>query len=270
MPRSANRWLVEPARPNERAAAFRLVFRSLPDEERNLRILNAMQLVETGQLDPAGVLVARRREELLGALVCMTIPGGSGLVWPPQAVDGPDRTKIEDSLLQHASAWLRKQGCKLGQGLLSHAELDMAPSLERNGYDHITGLWYMRHDLDLPTAVLLAPERFTYRAYEGDAVPLFHETLLRTYEGTQDCPEVTGVRTLEEIIEGHRSQGRHDPKLWWLALDGNQPAGVVLLTEMPEWESWDISYFGVVPEARRRGVGRDMLRLLIWYERVVG
>ncbi len=32
------------------------------------------------------------------------------------------------------------------------------------------------------------------------------------------------------------------------------------MTEIPEWHGWDISYVGVVPEARRQGVGRELTR----------
>jgi ribosomal protein S18 acetylase RimI-like enzyme len=61
------------------------------------------------------------------------------------------------------------------------------------------------------------------------------------------------------VILGHRSQGLHDPSRWWLARDAGRPAGVLLLTEMPEWTAWDVSYVGVVPEARGRGLGRELL-----------
>jgi ribosomal protein S18 acetylase RimI-like enzyme len=83
---------------------------------------------------------------------------------------------------------------------------------------------------------------------------------LETYEGTLDCPEVNGVRELDEIITGHRSQGTHDPARWRLVSDENGPVGVLLLAEIPEWNSLDVSYLGVVPGQRRRGIGKDMMR----------
>ena len=32
-----------------------------------------------------------------------------------------------------------------------------------------------------------------------------------------------------------------------------------MVTELPEWNAWDLSYVGVVPEARGRGVGRELV-----------
>jgi len=45
----------------------------------------------------------------------------------------------------------------------------------------------------------------------------------------------------------------------WLAVEGERPVGVLLATESPEWESWEIAYIGVVPEARGRGFGRELM-----------
>ena len=81
---------------------------------------------------------------------------------------------------------------------------------------------------------------------------------MRTYEGTLDCPELNGRRTIEEIIAGHEHQGRFRPELWWLVQEGGRPVGVVLLTELPGPEGWELSYVGVVPEARRRGIGQTL------------
>jgi ribosomal protein S18 acetylase RimI-like enzyme len=123
-------------------------------------------------------------------------------------------------------------------------------------------LWYLRHDLGgwddpLPDKPIL-----TYRAYHANPA-LFHETLLHSYEETRDCPELNGVRTLEEIIDGHKAQGIHSPDRWWLALDADRPVGVILVTEIPDWQGWDLSYIGVVPEARRRGIGRALTRKVL-------
>jgi ribosomal protein S18 acetylase RimI-like enzyme len=250
---------IEPARPDEWAAAFRFVFQHLREDERDARVANAVRLVERRELDPAGILVARAGDDVLGALVCQPVPGASGLVWPPQSRHGRRRAEVEDELLRHACAWLRRRGARLGQALLTAGEAGLAPPLERNGFTHVTSLWYLRHDLKLTYDFLRAPDRLTYVACGiGDAT-VFRQTLPRTYQDTLDCPEVNGVRTLDEVFEGHRAQGVHDPGRWWVALDGDRPVGVLLLTAVPEWEAWDVAYVGVVPEARRRGWGRELM-----------
>jgi mycothiol synthase len=250
---------IEPARPEDQAEVFQLVFQHLPEEARAGRVANALRLLRGGELDPAGVVVARAGDTLLGALVCLPVPGASGLLWPPQVRQDPRARQVEDELARHAAAWLRGRGAKLGQALLAPAEVHLAPPLERNGFVHVTSLWYMRHDLKLPYGLVRAPDRLAYRSYQEGDPDVFHQTLLRTYEETLDCPEVNGVRDLEEILQGHRAQGVYDPGRWWLALDGDRPVGVLLLADVPEWEAWEVAYVGVVPEARRRSWGRELM-----------
>jgi ribosomal protein S18 acetylase RimI-like enzyme len=250
---------VEPARPDELADAFRLVFQHLATVDQETRLANALRLVRSGELEPRGIVVARSTIGLQGAMVCLPVPGASALVWPPQAVPGPATTEVEDALVRHCVAWLRQRGSRLAQALLVPEEADLGAPLKRNGFLHVTSLWYLRHDLDLPAKLWEAPERLTYQTCAQADPVRFRETLGRTYEGTQDCPEVNGLRSLEQILEGHRSQGAYDPARWWLALHGEKAVGVLLLTDVPEWGGWDVSYVGIVPEARRRGFGRELM-----------
>src|SRR5262249_47022433 len=116
---------VVPARPQELEAAFRLIFRYLAAEERATRVAHALRLVRQGERDPAGVLVGAAPGGPAGAIVCLPVPGASGLIWPPQAVEGPGRVAVEDALVRRASAWLRECGARLGQCLLAADELPL-------------------------------------------------------------------------------------------------------------------------------------------------
>src|SRR5262249_11345602 len=109
-----------------------------------------------------------------------------------------------------------------------------------------------------------------YLPYSACSPACFQETLLRTYEGTLDCPEINHVRTAEEILAGHRAHGLHDPLRWWLVYHGAEPIGVLLLADVPELGGWDLSYLGIVPEARRRGAGRELTCKALWEARQAG
>jgi ribosomal protein S18 acetylase RimI-like enzyme len=262
---------IAPARPEERAAAFGLVFQRVEEEdERELRIANALNLVSRGELDPAGVIVARDERDMLGAMVCQLVPGASGLAWPPLTRAGPWRTEVEDALVQYVSTSLSQRGAKLIQTLLAPADAPLAAPLERNGFEHITSLWYLRCHLNGEGPLPQPPRRLTCLPYHGDDRALFHQTLLRTYEQTQDCPEVNGVRSLDEILVGHQAQGIYDPDRWWMALRQGRPAGVLILTELPDAPAWEISYLGVVPEERGQGIGRELTCLALHEARAGG
>jgi ribosomal protein S18 acetylase RimI-like enzyme len=241
------------------AVAFRFVFGHLPEHERDRCITNGLRLVAEGEVDRAGILVARGPNGVQGGMVCQTVPGASGLVWPPQSRADVPATEVQDALMGHAVAWLRQGGAKLGQSLLFPGETFLAEPLERHGFRHVTCLWYLRHDLRLSLAFLRRRDLLTYRPYGPETAELLVRTLLRTYAGSLDCPEVMGARTPEEVIEGHRAQGKFDPARWLVACADGEPVGVLLMAEMPDTESWDVAYVGVVPEARRRGLGRELM-----------
>lgn len=249
---------VEPVRPEDLAQAFQLIFRHCDDDQRQTRTTNALELIRQGALDPKGVLVARSGESVRGAIVCTPLPAASGLIWPPQVIDDGDTQRIEDQLVSAASSWLRQRGARLAQSLLTTTEAPLGEALLRNGFRNVTKLWYMRHELELPPQLLGRPERLTYQTFAQCDTQLFQRTLLRSYDNTLDCPEVNGVRTIEEIVEGHKHQGVHDPERWWLALEEGRPVGVLITTAMPEFDGWDLAYLGVVEEARGRGIGREM------------
>jgi mycothiol synthase len=246
----------EAARSEDWAAACRLIFQYLSAEERENRCANALRLLQCGELDPQGLFIVRGPAGQRGALLCLPLPGRSALLWPP-GVTGDRRTETEDALMQHACAWLRQRGVKVTQTLVAPDELVHIEPLLRNGFTLITRLWYMRHDLNLPVDCLHTPSRLDYQTFADDA--LFRETLLRSYEGTQDCPEVNGIRGIDDVLEGHRAQGKFDAERWWLVRECEQPVGVLMMTEIPESGDWEVAYMGVVPEARRRGFGREML-----------
>jgi ribosomal protein S18 acetylase RimI-like enzyme len=249
----------EPARPAEWATALRLIFQHQGAADRRAREATALQLLQRGELDPRGLFVLRGPHGLDGALLCLGVPGASALLWPPGVGLHPLAAAREDRLVRHAVAWLHEGGARLVQALLAPEEEALAGPLLRNGFDAITELWYLRHERGSPLGTVDVPVRLTFVPLdESDPLP-FQETLLRTYEGTLDCPEVGGLRSGEEVLAGHKAQGVYDPDRWWLALDAGRPVGVLLLTELPETGEWDVAYMGVVPEARRQGFGREIL-----------
>jgi ribosomal protein S18 acetylase RimI-like enzyme len=249
----------QPARTEELAPALRLVFQGLPPGERDGRVANALHLLERGELQPEGFFVLRGRDGPRAAIVCVPVPGASALVWPPASVADERRKEREDLLVRHARRWLQGRGVKLAQALLAPEEAHLAAPLVRNDFTYVTDLWYLRHDLQLAAHWLSAPARLRLETFAMAGVADFQSALARTYEGSRDCPEVNGVRTIEEVLRGHQAQGRYDPERWWLARADDKVAGVLLMTEMPESGDWEVAYVGVVPEARRGGVGRELM-----------
>jgi mycothiol synthase len=217
-------------------------------------------------LDPSAslpilLLVARSANgELLGAALCQPLPGAGAVVWPPAILTSSTPTTIEDALLASVLDRLRRRGTKVTQAFLDPTTRPAAAALERHGFRHLTRLYSMRCELFRPPSdkeALQSSLRLV--SYPNCDAATFQQTLMRTYQGTLDAPELNGVRTPDEIIAGLRAEAP-DLQRWWLAEWHNQPAGVLVLADGAARGEWQLSYFGIIPEMRGRGLGTILLR----------
>lgn len=104
---------------------------------------------------------------------------------------------------------------------------------------------------ELPPDVSIQPWRL------GDQSLL--AALDATYEATQDCPGLLGLRRTEDILAGHLAAGRFVPGLWSMLLLHGKPAGVLLLSPSHAGDEIDLVYLGLAAAARGRGLGRALL-----------
>jgi ribosomal protein S18 acetylase RimI-like enzyme len=249
---------VEPARPEDVWPALRLLYQHYAPARQEPYVRQAWQLYQQGEWQRDDLQVIRE-PDLTGAILCCAGAGAEGQVWPPQVRTVLDPLAREDALLQAGLRHLQQRGARVGQCLLPPEDAALALPLLRHGFQQVTSLLTLRHDLrtlptDPPALPTLVEQTFQ------DNPELFAATLLRTYENTLDFPELNGLRTVTEILASHQRQGVFDTNLWRLLWHHDQPAGVLLLTRQPAWDEWELSYLGLVPAARGQGLGRAAIR----------
>jgi GNAT superfamily N-acetyltransferase len=96
-----------------------------------------------------------------------------------------------------------------------------------------------------------------YRASQRDRLAA---VIGRTYHASLDLPLLDGVRSLDDVIEGHQRTGVHRPEFWFFVRRGGCDVGCLLLTEHPPHRQWELVYMGVTPEARGQGMGQAIAR----------
>ena len=230
---------VAPVDPAELADAFALVYGPGGDTG------HAFRMIARGELNPGDVLVARRDGVMVGAVFASRLPGGVAVIWPPRAAG--DDPAIEDELT--AAALGHVAGVKAVQTLLPAEDVGLAGPLVRAGFRHVTRVWQMAAP---------APDgepRLTANPYPDCDPATFRVTLSRAHDASLDCPELHGLLTPDELLASYRDAA--DPTGWWLAVADDQPAGVLLLNGN------DLTFLGVVPEFRGRGVGRFLFDLAL-------
>jgi ribosomal protein S18 acetylase RimI-like enzyme len=260
---------VSAAGPAELTEALALLYG--PDDD----VGHAFRMVARGELDPKDLFVARRDGAVIGAVFASRVPGGVAVVWPPRA--GGDDPAIEDQLVAVALAHVT--GAKVIQAFLPPEEAGRAAPLLRAGFRHATRVWEMvgppgsgepgcespgrtRSGESSPPAdarpALTQPgsRRVEIAVYRDCDPSTFHATLVRAHDESLDCPELHGRLTPDEVLAGYRDTAP-DPGGWWLAVADDQPAGVLLMNGN------ELTFLGVVPEWRGKGVGRRLLEMAL-------
>ena len=248
--------------PEWRREALGLLYRRVDRRLRDRAVADALAEAEVGRIDLSGLWVARRRGRLVGALLTQPLAGRAAAVWAPEVVEGWGRSATARRLLASALDHLRAEGLKIAQALLDDsAPLRAAADLTRGGLPRITTLDYLERDTAIAVEDSTPPAEFAWRPYSPGTESEFRDVLQATYAGSLDMPELEGVRSLDDVIAGHRAAGRFEPSRWLVGRVPGEPeaAAVVLLSEIPDRDAWEVAYLGLTPSARGRGLARYAL-----------
>jgi mycothiol synthase len=200
------------------------------------------------------------RRSPVAVFFALRLPGGTAIVLIPSP--GELGIDPEEQLrLTHAGlARLGAHDLYYAQALLEPSAAAAAALLERTGFRPLATLEYLERDALHPWVDPPAPAEAEWVQYQENTHEQFAQTVLATYRDSQDCPELTGLRPIDDILAGHSASGRFDPQLWELARVDGRVAGCLLLAALTHAPLLEVVYMGVVPEFRRRGVGQLLLR----------
>lgn len=199
-------------------------------------------------LDSGAVFVARNRGVISTAMLVQVLPGALGLVWPPGGT-----LRGADELARTACAWLRERGVKVGHAFAVRGEEGRLAALAGCGFELVTELVALQR----PTRAAMAPSTLTFAAETPPFTAAFRAALLATDRDTLDCPELNGTRTDDELLASFAEPA--PGAAWYLARDAERPVGVVMLARGASEADCELAYLGVVPTARQRGHGRQLV-----------
>lgn len=220
----------------------------------------------------AEVLVARGASgEVVGAALVQALPGSLGVLWPPRGAS----PAITAAVAAAGTEWLRQHGVTVAQAFVTEAAADRA-ALEQVGFRPVTHLLTLRRELnnspsgppsdltsDWPSGPLreAGAEPLHVVPYQADRAEHFAALLLATHEGTQDCPELTGTRTPAEVVAGFNAP--FDSAGWQVLATATGELVGLTLVQVDADGQLELSYLGVVPRWRQRGVGGRLLRRVL-------
>jgi mycothiol synthase len=253
---------VMPCPASERELALGVLYRRVPSTLRPRLVADALGEAERGLIDLSGLWVARRWGRIMGALLTQPLAGRAAAVWAPEVDSSWRRSATAVALVRAALADLRTRGFIIAQALLDEsAPRHGAADLADGGMPQVTELIYLERSTTTPLPIRPGGPALAWREFGAATEAEFRAVLEATYQDSLDMPELEGIRSLDDILSSHRAGGRFLAERWQVGRVRDEPASaaVLLLSELPDREAWEVAYLGLTPPARGRGLGRAVL-----------
>jgi mycothiol synthase len=176
---------------------------------------------------------------------------------------------LAKQLVSAAVSQARRSGVRIVQALRDLESTPQTQALLDAGFEHSTDLFYMF--CDAASVSPFPPETtLCFEPWSVAEEARLKGLIQRTYVDSLDCPTVDGVRTVDEVLAGHRASGVFDPSRWLIVFRTDSGSrkkidiGCLLLADHPTTEQFELVYMGVVPEERGKGWGCEIVRQALW------
>jgi ribosomal protein S18 acetylase RimI-like enzyme len=248
--------------PDQEDLGLRLALKGLDPSQFEQQVAMLRASVKRQPLSGYRVWGAFRAEKLTGAILVQTQPGRTAMIWPPRLVAGEPQETV-GQLLRAGLEQLPQLGIRMVQALLPTDVGVDAESLLAAGLRHVSDLLYLVSLADDFPANPPCPE-LQFESYSPALHARFAQLVDATYENTLDCPAVSGVRNIDDVLQGYRATGQFDPQRWFIVRHQGEEIGCLILTAYPEHAIWELIYMGLLPAARGRGWGLEIVRHAQW------
>lgn len=250
-----------PAVGEESRAALALILGGGGVPADDARVADFLEFVAQRGIDLSLLRVARVGGRVAWAVLPVLSPGKTMLLLHPGAPAQPlDAGPVIRSVCDLGAA----RGVQLAQALLDPADAPAADLFVREGFVRMAQLLYLHAVVRQPLPPPPLPPGLQWETYGAHNHSLFAQTILRSYQGSLDCPALNGMRDVEDIVAGHKAGGEFDPNFWFLLSGPQGPQAVLLLGRVPRTDGMELVYLGLVPEARGRGIGDLLVRQTLW------
>ena len=256
---------IQPVPPERWASALELVLSRRPAAER----ASLMQWILLGgsKTRLAGLIGAFSGDQIVGAALAMVMAGRTALVYQPR-INPATAPQVASQLWAAIEDFLDQHQVRLAQEVLPLQALADAEQTRLAGFSLSTELVYYHRETHASQENADSDHLALAPCEPNDQTRLARVIEL-TYQGTQDCPELNGVRSTVDVIEGYLEGRPWDSRCWqFIRVDG-QDIGCVLLTMHGE-ASCELVYLGLIATARGRGLGRLATQRAIGLGRSLG
>jgi len=242
---------------------IRMIARPVTGGDTKRMVETFLRFVNRYRIDVSRQPVALIDGRIVGYALVLAGPAASASVFLPEEASGKERDPAEREIMTGLLKFLGEQLELWDLGLIQTVVDDEASETAKL---FLAGGFAKLCDLDIMEAAVsidrcLEPdEKIDWVPFSRETQQRFERMILQSYEGSRDCPALTGLRTGREVLTGHRHSGIFERKGWWLLRSEGADAGVVLLNRTEEdADRLELIYMGLIPHARGLGLGKRLL-----------
>jgi ribosomal protein S18 acetylase RimI-like enzyme len=202
-------------------------------------------------------------EIIAGMCLWVPAPGHTAMIFAPSQSEFPEAAVPTGVAVAAALEDARAYDIVLIQAMLEPADAAGKTVFSQAGLVQLATLTYMERKPPMHPPPSLLPADVVLEPYSAKTHALFREAIAESYHDTLDCPALSGMRDVDDVILGHKAVGPFDPQLWSVLLLNGQVAGCLLLSEIPARHGLELVYLGIAPFARGRGLGRAMMQRVL-------
>jgi len=253
------RWLA-PGDPDYlRALRFVVAGHTVPDAETERRVNSLLEFIAQLTLEINPLTACYQGRRLVCACAAILSPGRTALLYlPPDHVAGRRPAEM-GTLLRALQQRLWPQSLVIIQAMVPPGAVDTEEVLVASGFRFLAELVYLERPVHASPGSARVRSDLTFVSYSPEQHSLFIDALERSYVDSLACPPLTGLPHTEDVLATHRAAGVFNPDLWWVALQGERPVGVLLLSQVLRRPALEVVYMGVAADARQAGVGHALL-----------
>lgn len=204
-----------------------------------------------------GLFEAAKQGKRIGAVWANITPGRSASIIGPKVEPHTQRPNAARLLIRAANRYLAQQRTRLAQAVITD-EGSVAAWFAEEGFQHCIAVDWMACSIqhDEGPSGYEPPKHLVFETYSDT----LHDRLARLLEQTSrksaDSAMTHDPRPPQEILAGYRAIGRYSPNLWFIIRAQQRDVGCLLMAEHPAEQQCEIVYLGIVPAARRTGLGQ--------------
>jgi ribosomal protein S18 acetylase RimI-like enzyme len=215
-------------------------------------------------LDLTRQVLALSGDTIISMCLWVASPGKTALLFTPRLEkSSPHFQQATAATIAAALAEARDAGITLVQAMVEPADTKAADLFSSAGLQALARLVYMERRPPSRPPVVDLPRSITLEPYSAQTHELFKDAITASYHQTLDCPALSGLRDVDDVLLGHKGVGHFDPQLWSVVIEHDRAIGCLLLAEIPTRSALELVYLGLSPEARGRGLGRTLMNRVL-------